>query len=201
MTTTIADFVRLAARNAWSDCVHRLQAELELATVQSGSGTTVLIEVAHLCPPEFLIEAFISVGGKIGVVNREGYSALHAATDSCQTNGAIGTIRLLVKHGAAVSATGNGGWTPLHFAARRGCVDVVETLVELGADLNAPAESPERETPLMLAARGGLADICTALVALGANTLVADLNGWTAAEYARKYGHERLASKLGPTRT
>ena len=42
-----------------------------------------------------------------------------------------------------------GGFTPLHYAAREGCVACVQNLLAAGADPD--SEDPDRETPLLLA--------------------------------------------------
>ena len=43
-------------------------------------------------------------------------------------------MRLLIKHGAAVSAEDKTRSTPLHLAAFSGCSDTVRLLLEHGAD-------------------------------------------------------------------
>jgi ankyrin repeat protein len=195
MSTLIADIVKLAAKGGWSELSARLSEDLNLASRQTELAA-VLVEVAHLNPPEEFIKAFLSAGGDLGHRNREGYAAVHAVADNCGDEGAIETMELLLQFGASLSARGPGGWTPLHFAARRGCAALVGRLTERGADPNAAADSPDKETPLMLAARGGWTDICKALIASGARADTVDLTGWSAAEHARRHGHDQLARYL-----
>ena len=45
--------------------------------------------------------------------------------------------RLLVEHGADITARTNDGSTPLHVASRLGGVGVVQSLIEHGADVRA----------------------------------------------------------------
>src|SRR5690606_28608244 len=77
-------------------------------------------------------------------------------------------IRLLIKHGADVNARATvrdwqrrvtaegrpkdmnrGGFTPLLYAAREGCVECARELLRGGADINLP--DPDGVTPLILA--------------------------------------------------
>lgn len=64
-----------------------------------------------------------------------------------------------------------GGFTPLHYAAREGCVACVESLLAAGADPD--SEDPDRETPLLLAIENMHFDTAAVLIQGGA-----DLNKW-----------------------
>src|SRR5690606_22449574 len=54
-----------------------------------------------------------------------------------------------VTAGPRVQAGPSGGFTPLLYAARSGCVDCAAALIEAGADVN--LTDPDRVTPLLLA--------------------------------------------------
>jgi ankyrin repeat protein len=75
-------------------------------------------------------------------------------------------IALLLRHGADVHAkwdlvaSGDGGWTALHIAAR-GDVRPVEVLLAGGADINVKSEAGE--TPLDVAVRRGKKDTAALL--------------------------------------
>jgi uncharacterized protein len=71
-----------------------------------------------------------------------------------------------------------GGLTALLFAARDGCYDCVEALIEKGADVNVP--TPESVTPLMIALDNDNNDIAKLLLDRGANPHVWDWYGRTA---------------------
>jgi uncharacterized protein len=83
--------------------------------------------------------------------------------------------------------------TPLGTAASRGNLDVVEVLLENGA--NPDAADPTGFTPLAHAASQGHADIVRALLAAGARTDVMTMTG-TALDLARSGGHEAVVRLL-----
>jgi ankyrin repeat protein len=95
-------------------------------------------------------------------------------------------VKLLVKHGAEVDARSavndwerqvtaeprmqarpSGGFTPLLYAARRGCVDCTRHLLDAGANIN--LTDPDRVTPLLLATLNLNFDTAALLVKRGAN--------------------------------
>ncbi len=100
-------------------------------------------------------------------------------------------IALLDEYGADVNATSSlenwerqvtmeprdkwlppGVMTPLHFAAREGCLDCIATLLELGADIN--ATTPKGITPLLMAIINGYYDIAWELIEAGADINISD---------------------------
>jgi len=72
-------------------------------------------------------------------------------------SGNVEITRLLVEHGADVTAQTNDGSTPLHVASRHGCVAVAQFLIEHGADVT--AEDKDGLSPLDLASREGYMDV------------------------------------------
>jgi ankyrin repeat protein len=70
----------------------------------------------------------------------------------------------------------SGGFSPLHFAVRQGHADVVEALVEAGADVN-QINPGDKSTPLVVATINGHFDIGTYLLDKGANPNLASDNG------------------------
>lgn len=99
-------------------------------------------------------------------------------------------VRLLIRHGADVNARSrvnqwerqvtaeprmqarpSGGFTPLLYAARRGCVECARALLDAGADIN--LTDPDRVTPLLLATLNLNFDTAALLVERGA-----DVNKW-----------------------
>jgi ankyrin repeat protein len=99
-------------------------------------------------------------------------------------------VKLLIQSGADVNARSNvnewerqvtaeprkqarpaGGFTPLLYAARRGCAECAQALLDGGADVN--LGDPDRVTPLLLAALNLNFDTAAVLVQRGA-----DVNKW-----------------------
>jgi ankyrin repeat protein len=59
------------------------------------------------------------------------------------------TVRLLIKHGADVTANDDNNSTPLHLASSKGSIETVQILLEYGADVT--ARDGKHMTPLHLA--------------------------------------------------
>jgi ankyrin repeat protein len=110
-------------------------------------------------------------------------------------------------HGQTVAALLAGGlkpglresfteWTPLHFAAEHGQVEVIARLLEAGAAV--VARSPDGETPLMRAALNGQLEAVRALMDAGANPHKQGRDGSDALENARSRGHTDITTLLDP---
>ena len=103
-------------------------------------------------------------------------------------------VNLLVEHGAEVDARGvdrnwqrrvtaeprpkdldRGGFTPLLYAAREGCVECARHLVEGGADID--LHDPDRVSPLVLALMNLRFDLASYLISAGADIDKWDLYG------------------------
>ena len=103
-------------------------------------------------------------------------------------------IRLLLARGAAANARSavrdwqsritaeprpkdrfRGGFTPLLYAAREGCVECARALIDGGADIN--LTDPDRISPLVLALLGQRFDIAAYLISAGADVDKWDLYG------------------------
>ena len=152
----------------------------------NGEGQTALMVVARtgrVDAARLLIERGANVNAREGF---GGQTALMWAAAQKHPE----MIRLLVAHGAEVDARGlahdwerrvtaeprikimqTGGFTPLLYAARDGCVACVEPLVAGGADVD--LSDPYGMTPLVLALYNRNFDTAAELVARGA-----DVNQW-----------------------
>ena len=78
------------------------------------------------------------------------------------------------------------GWTPLHYAAANGHVDVLRLLLEHHAYPD--AESPNKTTPLMMAAMYGSPASVTTLLAAGADPTLKNDLGLSALDFAERGG-------------
>jgi ankyrin repeat protein len=89
------------------------------------------------------------------------------------------------------------GWTPLHYAAASGDVDIARMLLAHGARID--AQSPPasgKYTPLMMAAREGHQDSAEFLLAQGADPLLKNGEGLTAARIAEQTQHGAIAAAI-----
>jgi ankyrin repeat protein len=105
-------------------------------------------------------------------------------------------VQALVSRGAAVSR--RPGWTPLHYAAASGDVDIARYLIEHGAEVDAvspPASG--RYTPLMMAAREGQEAAALFLLRQGANPSLTNSEGLNAAQIAQRANQASIAAAIG----
>ena len=128
----------------------------------------------------------------------EGVALIHKLA----SEGRIDVLREVLQHGADPNLPARLcsaiGWTPLHFAALKGHADVLELLIEYGAEVDTASE--KLHTPLHIAAHAGHAPAICALLAHGADTRMRDDVGKTALDYAQEEGHSELARLLsGPS--
>ncbi|WP_238551814.1 ankyrin repeat domain-containing protein [Candidatus Symbiobacter mobilis] len=109
--------------------------------------------------------------------------------------GNVAWCATLLARGAAVHKP---GWTPLHYAATRGHVDVIRLLLSEGARIN--AVSPNGTTPLMMAAYYGTTDAVRALLAAGAKVAMRNEQGLDAHDFAERAGNRASMALLRPGR-
>ena len=87
----------------------------------------------------------------------------------------------LIDKGADVNQP---GWTPLHYAATKGDIEIMRLLIENHAYLD--AESPNGTTPLMMAAHYGTPMATKLLLEEGADPRIKNQLGLTALVFARQ---------------
>jgi uncharacterized protein len=149
-------------------------------------GQTALMAVARTGRVD-AAQLLLDAGADINATEQwGGQSALMWAASQKQP----AMVKLLVEHGANVNARGvtrewdrritaeprpkdlhRGGFTPLLYAAREGCVDCARHLVSGGADIN--LTDPDRTTPLVIALMNMRFDTAAYLISAGA-----DLDKW-----------------------
>jgi ankyrin repeat protein len=99
-------------------------------------------------------------------------------------------VRRLIARDAAVNKT---GWTPLHYAATGGHLDVMQILLDENAYID--AESPNKSTPLMMAAKYGSPAAVKLLLEAGADPKLRNELGLGAIEFAQQ-GNRRDSAEM-----
>ncbi|WP_394790345.1 ankyrin repeat domain-containing protein [Rhodoferax sp.] len=95
--------------------------------------------------------------------------------------GELAICQKLIAKGADVNKT---GWTPLHYAATHGHLDVMRLLLDNYAYID--AASPNGTTPLMMAAQYGTTDSVKLLLDEGADVTLKNQRGLTALDFAER---------------
>jgi uncharacterized protein len=110
-------------------------------------------------------------------ITDDGETPLMMAVFKGQTQLAI----LMIDKGADVNKP---GWTPLHYAATAGNVQLMKILLENYAYID--AESPNKTTPLMMAAHYGTPGAVKLLLEEGADVSLKNELGLTAIDFAQR---------------
>lgn len=118
-------------------------------------------------------------GINLSTPNKYGESPLMMAIFTHQTE----LAKQLINRGAA---TNKEGWSPLHYAATRGNVEIMRLL--LARDAYIDAKAPNWATPLMMAAQFGSEEAVRFLLDNQADVWERDTLRHTALEYARRGG-------------
>jgi len=115
-------------------------------------------------------------------------------TAACQ--GDVVEIEWLFIQGADIDVLNDDGWTPMHTAAKRGHVSVIEALVRLGSTA---IDTPNRwgSTPIFIAALYGRASVIEALVRLGSTAFdTHNRYGWVPLDVSGKAGKSEAMKTL-----
>jgi len=101
------------------------------------------------------------------------YSALH--------NKQPEAIKLLIERGAEMKT---GGWTPLHDAAKHSDSDIIQMMINAGAEVN--AKESDGRTPLHIAAEWQNIEAARTLLDAGADPDILSFAGLRPIDYALK---------------
>ena len=134
-----------------------------------------------------LLALFLTLALAAGGARAAAYDDFVQAVQNSKT----GEVTALLKRGMDPNTVGPTGQPVLHMAAREGNLDVVQALVQAGAEID--KRNLLKETPVMLAALAGHTKIVDFLV-----TKEAQINqpGWTPLLYAATNGHVEVIKIL-----
>lgn len=124
---------------------------------------------------------------ELNALSAQGESPLMLAS----IKGQLELAEKMLKKGADVNKT---GWTPLHYAATTGQVNIIRLLLENHAYID--AESPNGSTPLMMASMYGTTAAVTLLLEEGADPLLRNQQGLTALQFAQQASRPDAAELL-----
>ena len=111
-------------------------------------------------------------------------------------DGDLAGVRAYLDAGVDINARDENGSTPLHWAALEGHKDIVELLINRGAEVNATSEIGGW-TPLHMAASKNHIQVVSFLIKKGADEdAKAIIGGWTPLHWAALEGHKDIVELL-----
>jgi ankyrin repeat protein len=201
----------LACQNANPAMIERLLKAGADPNAVSTEGETALMTVARTGVVE-AAKVLLDHGAKVDAREEwHGQTALMWAVDEQHP----AMVKELIAHGADVNAVSNinkwerqktaeprdkwlplGGLTPLLFAARQGCVECEQILLEAGARID--TTDPDGITPVLIAIINGHYDAAAFLLNKGANPNLADDTGRTALFSAVDFNTMPVSNRPSP---
>lgn len=151
------------------------------ATDEKGNDA-LMVAAFHATDPA-VITALIKAKSDVNRQNNNGTTPLIFAL--CRENAAPGIVKALLDNGAKANKKNKDDQTPLMYAITKGSKEIVEMLIECGADVNA-VEKTVNNTPLIIAAKSPHSpEIAELLLKAGANAERKDSYDKTAFYYAK----------------
>jgi len=201
----------LACQNANPAMIERLLKAGADPNAASTEGETALMTVARTGVVE-AAKVLLDHGAKVDAREEwHGQTALMWAVDEQHP----AMVKELIAHGADVNAVSNinmwerqktaeprdkwlplGGLTPLLFAARQGCIECEQILLEAGARID--TTDPDGISPVLIAIINGHYDAAAFLLNHGANPNLADDTGRTALFSAVDFNTMPVSNRPSP---
>lgn len=192
---TMTDFpLQAAARKNDAPGLRKLLAQGTKIDARDASGATALLVATHgnqIEAAKALIDAGADVNAKDGIHDSP---YLYAGA-----RGHLEILKMTLSHGADLKSTNRYGGTALIPAAERGHVETVRTLMEAGVDVdhvNRLGWTALLEAIILGNGGERHQKIVSLLVKAGANVNLADGEGVTPLQHARKHGHKEIESIL-----
>ncbi|MEM7333375.1 MAG: ankyrin repeat domain-containing protein [Chloroflexota bacterium] len=139
-----------------------------------------------------IFNALTQAGANISTIDNQGNTLLHHAATTNQVE--IATVLLADGEIDLEHRRDRFGFTPLLAAAFEGQVEMVELLIEHGANIEAVDDW--NDTAVNVAAWNGELAAIEKLIELGANPNVDNNNGQNALDHAKNQGHEEVEEFL-----
>jgi ankyrin repeat protein len=115
---------------------------------------------------------------------------------ACMAGARERAVELIGRQPELIGSYSHDGWTPLHLACFFGQPALAETLIELGADVNARSRNGMQNMPLHAAAAGRNQDVVRVLLEHGAQVNARQEGGWTALHAASQNGDVEMVRLL-----
>lgn len=186
----VADFFRSVQTDDAATVTKMLGTVIDPNQLNPVGGEPALVLAAREGSMKVLQALLAYPGTKVDATAVNGNTALMMAA----YKGNMPAVQALLDKGAAVN---RAGWTPLHYAAAAGDDAIVRLLLDRGAHVDAvsPLKSGSY-TPLMMAAREGHDATALLLIDHGANPRLANSEGLTAVQLARRAGKDAVAAAI-----
>jgi truncated hemoglobin YjbI len=137
------------------------------------------------------VELLLRLGAGPNATDHFGHTPLYCVGNECGAASGGSVVRVLVEGGANVDAQdGVKQCTALHMAARRGNVQVAESLLDCGANIE--ARDSHGDTPLRRAVNCGKTEVAALLISRGADVRSIGSKGLTPSQSARTAAMKQL---------
>lgn len=140
-----------ACNGHWRICKVLVKAGADV-TIASFNGSSALHYLSKHIPAERerpgyskLFTLLVKRGASLAA-NSVGDTPLHSA---CSSGNAIAVQLVLAHWGHSVNLRNKADWTPFHFCAREGALDIAEMLIKRGADIDAKCTDAQRNTVVL----------------------------------------------------
>lgn len=142
------------------------------------------------------VQLNVKKGANVNAVDENKRTALMWAA----FKGHISMVEYLHQQGANINAIDSDYQTALMYATNGSFLQIVKFLLENGAEVNVQSKK-QRFTALMTAASKGDVEVVQLLLDNGANADLKDVDGDTAASFARQYRQSAVVELLEKTKT